>query len=279
MAMKPVVKKFLYYTHVAISRTLILGYKSVLSIKKARAKSLYVAKNKPTVAVIMCTWKRPDLIGMTLEHLDNQKLAKGQSIELYIWNNNLRIANKLSRRITSYTPTGSLLNVKLHNSLVNIGGFGRFYMARAIQSKYQHVIFIDDDESLPTDFISKAQKMQKPKTIASHWAFSMKTGYWDRTSVSGNQQANYCGTGGMVLDSSIFLNNELYACPLKYWFVEDLWLSLFAVNQGWKLRKLAVDITFIEDGNNQYESMLGKKADFYDYLVSRFGSAGPESHK
>lgn len=260
--MKPAIKKVRYYFWVAISRMQIMSHKAWLSIKKPRPKTLIGSKRQASIAVIMCTWQRPDFIKMTLEHLDKQRLSKGQSIELYIWNNNPHITKALVKGIKSYTPSSTLVSVKMYNCPVNMGGFGRFYMARAIQSKFPYVIFIDDDEALPTDFVGKAQKMQTPHTIASHWAFKMETGYWERKSVSSKEEANYCGTGGMVLDSRIFLDKELFSCPLKFWFVEDLWLSFFAKHKGWHLKKLAVDISFIDDGKNQYESLSDKKPSF-----------------
>lgn len=247
----------------------VLIYKQWIKFRIPQTQTLLGKHRKTDVAVIICTWKRLDQIAMTLDCLDKQTMEKNRSISLFIWNNNCRDRHKLTNTISSYRPNGALRNIELYNSFVNIGGFGRFYIARLLHNRFKHVIFIDDDELLPKDFVTKAEKFRKPQTIASHWAFNTKSSYWDRAPVAEGKDANYCGTGGMIVDSSIFMKNELFRCPIKYWFVEDLWLSFFAKNLGWKLTKFQVDISFIEDDKNQYQRIVDKKEKFYQYLNSK----------
>jgi hypothetical protein len=78
----------------------------------------------------------------------------------------------------------------------------------------------------------------------------------------------YCGTGGLVCDTKIFLEPGLFRCPRRYWFAEDLWLSYYADHVlGWDVRKGDVDFEMDDDGLDQFHLLHGTKSRLLHYLV------------
>ena len=61
----------------------------------------------------------------------------------------------------------------------------------------------------------------------------------------------YVGTGGMVADTGVFTDDALFACPPRYWFMEDIWLSYYArAVRGWQLYRSSAEIGMIHDEKN-----------------------------
>lgn len=229
-------------------------------------KLLIGSKNKQEVPVIICLWKRVDQIPRIIRMLDAQDTGD-KKISLYFWNNNFTQRSLIKNRIVNNAPSGSLSSISLVNSPINIGGFGRYYIARLFSKSSLPVIFLDDDQELGKDFISSALKRYKPHQIASYWAFKNYGSYSNRTFLKKyGSSASYCGTGGMIIDPSIFAHKQLFECPHRYWFIEDLWLSYFASQRSWALTKLDVNITFIKDQHDQGLVLNPLKDEFYSYL-------------
>jgi hypothetical protein len=185
---------------------------------------------------------------------------------VYLWSNSPEKEREIRKLISRYP----LLKPELYNSPKNIGGFGRFYYARKLISKYEEVIFIDDDIDLESDSLSRLLADYKPKSIHSFYAFRFRTkhDYYSRKTLRAGQEADYCGTGGMICDISIFSNNELFKCPKQYWFIEDLWLSYFAKHKlGWGLYKSGTRMKIVHDGLDQWVTIGDKKTAFLQYLI------------
>jgi glycosyltransferase involved in cell wall biosynthesis len=187
-----------------------------------------------SVPVIMCIWKRQENLPRTIELLKKQK---NQNFDLFLWNNNQDIKVSLDGTLNNLPTT---FNKYLYTHEENIGGYGRFYLARALNKlkHYKYAIFIDDDEtfneSMVDDFLSEAE----PEKMTSIWGHQLVKGqnYQVRRHARFGQDCQYCGTGGMVVDISIFSDNKVFDCPKKYWFIEDLWLSYVGHTKGWKLK-------------------------------------------
>lgn len=216
------------------------------------------SKTSDVQPVIMCTWKRLDNLPKTIEMLNKQT----EPTVLYIWNNN----KDIRKQIDQIVGKEKVLPIKVYHSTYNIGGFGRFYITKKISNQYS--IFIDDDQNFATDTVNKLLKEAKPKTIVSQWAFNfIDNNYWQKQLIEPGKVADYCGTAGMVIDNEIFQNKEVYNCPKRYWFIEDLWLSHIAKNiLGWELRKSKTEINLIDDGKDQMYGLVDKKNDFLMYL-------------
>ncbi|HEU4913847.1 MAG TPA: glycosyltransferase [Candidatus Saccharimonadales bacterium] len=217
------------------------------------------------IAVIMCTYKRPERLRRTLELLNNQT-GCGQ-ICLYVWNNEPKHRSSIAKTVDKYRGN---VRVKIHNSAKNVGGFGRFYYAKEISDRFPAVIFIDDDIEMADNALATLVSEYKPHSIASFHAFKFisKCNYHRRVAARAGDRADYCGTGGMICDSRIFTEENLFNCPREYWFVEDLWLCYYAAHiMHWSVRASAAKFYCIEDGKNQFNGVADKKSLFLQYLI------------
>lgn len=231
-------------------------------------------KNK-RLPVIMCVYKRLDHLELTLNQLLDQV---DYTFDIFIWNNNPKEQSRLERTAELYPQ----LKITVHHSKSNIGGFGRFYLARQISSRYPAVIFIDDDVDLSQNALSTLAQEFKPRTIHSFYAFKFKTkdNYFKRKKLKPGNEADYCGTGGMICDTSIFNEKGLFECPKEYWFIEDLWLSYYANHiLGWKLYKSGAKIILVEDGKNQWIKLKISKTAFLKYLIFQGWNVGNASNR
>ena len=215
------------------------------------------------VPVVMCTYKRPERLSLTISQLESQV---GIIPKLFIWNNNPEIKNIVDAEI--FKPHN--IHINAFHSETNIGGFGRFKMAQRLCDEYDRVIFIDDDVNLQKNSLKILNSEYEPKTSKSFYAFILNNSneYLDRTRSQIGELSDYCGTGGMISDISIFNLDSLYECPKEFWFIEDLWLSYYAITKlKWKLYKSAAEFELLNDQHDQWIGSLDKKTEFLQYLV------------
>lgn len=212
----------------------------------------------------MCTWRRPQRLPVTVSNLLEQQ---GVRLRLFIWNNNLRARDELDSAIVRCE-----LPIDIWHSETNTGGFGRFFLARELTSIYPFIITIDDDQRLAPDAIAQLLEEYQPQTVHSSYSFRFldSANYWRRERVQSNDRAHYCGTGGAVWDSDLFKHAELFHCPRRFWFIEDLWASYFASGVlGWGLFGSGARIWSEKDGLDQYHGLRLQKSAFLRYLRRR----------
>lgn len=216
------------------------------------------------VAVIMCTFRRLDILPKTLDLLKNQT---DTDFDLYIWNNNQEVRDLQPLNAKNHYP----FRIECHHSSYNTGGIGRFYQCQKISDEYEYAIFIDDDQRFDPFLIETLKKEAKPKVISGWWAYKIWGNYNQRTRCHSRQEADYIGTGGMVCPMEIFKNEGLFRdIPEEYIFIEDLWLSFFARYEcGYKLQKSEVNMSFFpqEEKRNQYQKLRKSKVEFHKYLM------------
>lgn len=216
------------------------------------------------IAVVFCTWSRIDRLEKTLKNLLSQSY---KSFDVFIWNNNHVEKNRINSIISKYKN----IKINVHHSSTNIGGIGRFYYSKKISTDYSKIIFIDDDQLLGNHVIENMIKKYKDLSITSWWGFQLNNSYWDRKRITDYQQVDYCGTGGMIIDSSIFKDINLDEIPDEYKFIEDLWLSFVAkYKYNYELFGGDFDIKIEVDGKDQYTKLKKKKGEFYNYLSKKF---------
>jgi len=204
------------------------------------------------IPVVMCTWNRIDKLSDTIQMLKNQTT----NVDFHIWNNNYNARKKIDEVV----KLEDRLPITAHHSSFNIGGFGRFYAAKQLNDRHKKVIFIDDDQKLGANAVKLLANDFKQNSVISQWAFKfINDNYWDKKPVDPGEAADYCGTGGMVVDLSIFESKEVFSCPKRFWFVEDLWLSHIAKQKGWSLNKSSKEIVIIEDNKDQMYGLIDKK--------------------
>ncbi len=218
----------------------------------------------------MCLWNRPDRLEPVLALLGSQRNVAG--IDLYLWNNARADHSRYERVLRGHGVSGSLSSVALVKTPFNLGSIARFYWARKLAKagKAGPIIVIDDDEEFTPDFVSSALAQYEPGTITAWWAFEVGASYWERTPSRVGGAVDHIGPGGMVCDADIFLDTRFFTeLPLRYWFLDDLWLTAYAKDRGIPLRKLDAEIEFVLEETNQYPALIGLKQEFYEYLKTR----------
>lgn len=219
------------------------------------------------IAVIMCTWKRIERLSKTLDLLCEQR---NKDFVFYVWNNNPEIRDAIDITCNAYI---NKLQIEVRHSDKNIGGYGRFLIAKNLIDVYNKVIFIDDDQVFSNQMIDRFLEEFESNAIKSRWAFRFNnSNYTSRYQMlDSNEDVHYCGTGGMILPISVFKCEELYKIPQEYLFVEDLWLC-FVANYflGFSLKSIRSDfIEQIVDGKDQSTvSFLNTKIKLLNYLIT-----------
>lgn len=215
------------------------------------------------VPVVLCVWKRLDRLERTISLLEDQ--VDGPT-ELHIWNNDRRSRE----RVDEIARRSTKLDTYVTHSSRNIGGFGRFFLARELAGRRPYVVFIDDDLTFSTTMTSGLVSEWSPATIISQWSFRLlsSSDYDERIAGAPGESVDYCGTGGMVADTRIFSEPGFFSCPKRFWFVEDLWLSYYASHVlGWQLRKSGVAFEMDADGLDQSLILHRQKSALLRYLV------------
>ena len=218
----------------------------------------------------MCTWQRIDRLPRTLELLASQEVPA----VLYIWNNNRRAADRLDA-LLAHSP----VPVQSVHSSRNVGSFARFYLARDLAERHDTILFIDDDQDFDRSMVADQLSSFAPESLAGWWAFTYRPGarsYAERERVETPlEPADYVGVGGMVADSAVFADPDLFRCPRRYWFVDDIWLSFHAAHaRGWKLRRSLAHFRFDPDGLDVDATLTMTKIRMFRYLKRRGWAVG-----
>jgi hypothetical protein len=218
---------------------------------------------RSATAVVLCVWRRPRRLADTVALIEQQVDVPAV---LHVWNNNRRAVDEVDAILEAASIPATVTH-----STRNVGGFGRFYLARALAPTHPFVVFVDDDVTFPPTMARDSAAEWSRGSISSFWAFRLLSSndFQQRARGRPGEQVDYCGTGGMVVDTGIFLEPALFRCPRRYWFIEDLWLSYYASHiLGWELRQSAIDFQLAdEDGYDQYKHLRRRKSRFLRQLV------------
>lgn len=237
------------------------------------------------ILVIMCCWKRIQYMKKTLEYLNNQTYDK--KINFCIWNNNYEQKNELNSIIKEHK---NKIGVNVYHSKANIGGISRFVMTKYVCEivDFDRVIFIDDDQILKPKFIETINSKFQKKS-GYHWygkIFYKDKGYWDSWKNYRNKNRtdfdytnfddtylHYGATCSMIFDTEIFKIDDFYYFNKKYQFVEDLWMSYYALTKlgyvlynGKEILNLVENMPNSNDCFAQWTSLKETKDIFLDVL-------------
>lgn len=223
------------------------------------------SEDGPVVPVVMCVWQRIGFLPATIAQLARQI---GVRPELHLWVNNAAVADE-ARRMGAAAP----IPVHVTVSPGNIGGIGRFHAARGLAGTHPYVVFVDDDQVFDPHALRVLLDEAGPGRIAAQYAFQLACphSYWQRRLPSPGDRVQYAGTGGMIADASIFADPRALACPERFSFVEDLWLSYVAEHEfDWTLVRSAAVFRQVEDGRDQWAAMpTDFKSEFLRHLVAQ----------
>jgi len=185
--------------------------------------------------VISLTWRRPEALAKTLKQLDNQTTNDFQTI---ISNGNPDIADFVQSSCRLY-------NVYCRQDSNEKFCFRRFDIARELNAK--RIIFLDDDVTIPNDFVEKALAQWEPESYKSWWTWNFNGNPYhfvkDRTRITTpGVQVNYGGTGISIIDPKVFQHEEFFHGPEGFHYMDDIWLSYFVGHVlGWKIQYLDID--------------------------------------
>lgn len=220
------------------------------------------------IAVVMCLWNRPERIEDILQMLDAQRSER--PLRLVLWNNNTRDKEHYRNAISAFAPRGAVASVELHQSARNVGGIGRFIAARElVRTGYTGAfIMLDDDENVSASFVEDLLGIAAPRTIGSLWAWRNDGQYWNRRQLEHTGDiANHTGTGGCVCDSALVLSEEFFTrIPIRYLFMEDIWMSQCALRSNWHLVMVETPVTFVLADLDQGHAIYDDKERFFTWL-------------
>lgn len=222
-------------------------------------------KEKQTTALILCIFKRLENLSSTLININNQT---NKSFDFYISNNS---DGTLDKKIYSIVSKNIIHNnFKIYNHHNEYKQFSRFLIAKDLANQgYEKVIFIDDDEIIPKEFIQDCLDQYEHNVLKSFYAHKIFKNYWHKEKLLDNEYGQYAGTGGLICDSKLFLNDGFFECPKEYYIIDDLWLSYYACKiLDYKIKLLKTNIQFIKDTKATAIFLRKEKQDFTEkYLI------------
>ena len=216
--------------------------------------------------VVMCLWNRPQRIDTMLESLARQRTNR--RLRVILWNNAALDADYYRERVREFRRYGALDSIELISNPVNIGGMARFVVARTLweQGLRGPLIMVDDDQDLNETFVADSLSGYDAHSINSWWAFRNHGSHWNRSELAPGETADYGGTGGTAVDLAIVEDRDFFDIPVRYFMLEDQWMSHYAQARGWTIRKSSAQITAVLEETNQYHALRELKDEFFTFL-------------
>lgn len=165
-----------------------------------------------------------------------------------------------------------------------MGGIGRFYLTNHLLNikQFRYVVFIDDDQMFNSSMIYRfrtvaeefhsfnwyGRKFRKGKPYVYLDSDGNKVDSYDnKIKVDINEELDYGGTGGMIIDTRIFSNmNFFYEMPKEYLFIEDLWMSFYAKTKyDYRIVKMDQTIHTMRDNKDQCQQLWDVKNYLLEY--------------
>lgn len=221
-------------------------------------------KDNSKTALIMCTYLRYKNLPQTYKDLNNQT---NLDFDFYICDNTNRDKHILNT--TRKNEPYFKYNVFVKEYFNKYSIFARFMLARDLAKEgYTKIIFIDDDERIPTTFIQDCYDQYEDKVIKSFYAHNIVDDYWSKAILKKKEYGNYAGGGGLLCNAEIFLHKDFFKCPKKYYILDDLWFSYFAKEiAGYDIMLLDTDIRFIRDEYATAKNLVDEKQKFTDKYI------------
>ena len=229
------------------------------------------------VAVVLLTWQRLSRLQFSLKSLARQGY---KDFDVVISNANL--TSHAMRVIDKYAKIYNMqgLRVTVRHDGNKEFAFRRFYVGKDLYDQgYEVVMFLDDDVSVPNNYIENCLKQYKPKTYQSGFTWVLynrgRNYYKFRKRVYSNDYPiQYAGTGFCMIDASIFADEDLVKkAPKAAIKIEDIWLSYYVSKKpGWKIKHMhSPDVSLSGSDSvalwRQVQKDEVDKADFVRQLV------------
>lgn len=202
------------------------------------------------IDVCVVTYQRPHRIKTIVNQLMSQTY---KDFTINIWNNS-------PHRI-------EIPDVNIFNAGVNGGSSDRFKLAHKTNGDI--IVFLDDDEEIVPEFLGyNLQQYNKFGGICGWFSKRWETeDYWKPVQfLPEGEEADYIGTGGMILGREVLSDPRLLDIPEEYRRVEDLYLSYIARENGYKMFSVKKMCNILEDGNDQGYALVQYKRDAFTSL-------------
>ena len=199
----------------------------------------------------MLTWQRLEKLPESLEMLSRQT---NKDFSLYISNANLDQISRVEDLVSSFKEK---LNITLTHDGNELYSFRRLFIGKDLALKgFEAVLFLDDDVTIPDNYIEQCLSYFEPNSYKSAyaWYFLENGQHYYRKRIRINNvrsKAHYCGTAVSIVDSKIFLNEGLFLAPKEAHQIEDLWMSYYADHiLKWKLEYMPIQGISIGGNDN-----------------------------
>jgi len=233
-------------------------------------------------AIIQCQWMRQFQFKETIQQLNKQT---DKNFDLFVWNNNYDLnANTF---IDTYAENAEGYRVFIVNNKVNLRGFARMISANMLLndkypvkgSDYDKIITIDDDAKLAPNFVEYMHSKYEPKSYKGRHAFKiLNNNYWNRLPLKDNENADYVGTNGSIIDASIFQTDDFqktYNYDASVYWMEDVALTLYCKKIGWNTKAILDNGTYIPNKADRFEQSIihhpDEKVNGYLKLKQHYG--------
>lgn len=280
-------KKLYYYREHPENTYKLVSQKEKNEQKNFISRQVPKQKVIENIHIVMCSWKRYHNIIRILRSLNNQTVS--HRIHLHILNNNgdTEIKELLKNNILSFMKNYNVyIKITLRHYNNRYFGFQRFIYIRDHLLRNHiadYVIMIDDDQSYSQNWVENMYKLRKPQCYFSWWGTAFDTGseidYW-QPRFSYNHKFDYGGTGGSIIDSSIFLDNsKLWDIPetLSVYNIEDLWLSFIITHYyDWTIYNsflppnIGNEYLNIVDNNSLFRQLRNEKQLLLTFLIDNY---------
>ena len=210
----------------------------------------------------MCTYIRFENLKTTLGCIQKQT---NKDFDFYIVDN----SNRHTKLLGYLEKFGNGIDISVHNYHNEFKQFARFVLARDLAEQgYEKIIFIDDDEIIPDTFIQDCYDQYEPDKVKSFWSHMVDKIYNSKVKLEKDECGNYAGTGGLICNSSLFLNDDFFDCPEDYWIIDDLWLSFYILKHTkLKIQELKTNIQFIRDSKATHMTLGNLKQEFSEEFI------------
>jgi glycosyltransferase involved in cell wall biosynthesis len=257
--------------------------------------SLFKPKSVPSpdaIHVIVANWRRTNQLEIVVRSLRRQTGLTDKVLRVHIWNNNANATTDVDDLVwrteqAGATETSAHFTVAAVHSSTNVRGWGRFEMVRRLMQHepLDYVLFVDDDFDLPNTFIAGLWNGRKPLQYNGWYGRIFGRSYHNMVDIRSidlfeitNTKARvfeYVGTGGAIVDASVFEYDKFWRCPDVYRDIEDVWLSFITRDHlGFTLNRYIPTARVVQirddDGSftteSQFFKIKKKKQTFYERL-------------
>jgi len=254
----------------------------------------YIAKIEPSkpikeeIHIVLCCYRRHHNLPSIVESIDKQTVSG--CINVHIINTDPSKWPALLDMGLNEKNYSSRCKIRLCNTQENLFGYARFlYVKRLMKEIYvPYVIFIDDDQWLPPDWVERMYAERAPLTYSCWYGRIFETAggiseisYWNDKILQHKRLLaeysdefsgfDYGATCGCIIDTVFFNLDILYKCPKKYRNVEDLWLSFVVkhiIGGVIKIVKNPINPFHFSDTENTalWTGIMNEKEDFLKIL-------------